>query len=76
MKNEILKLASTKGVWAALSIALIFYILKSQKKKNKKQEKKDLEYQEIISNLTDEINITKEKKKDIEEIKSHLINQQ
>ncbi|WP_242824467.1 BhlA/UviB family holin-like peptide, partial [Clostridium botulinum] len=29
METEILKLASSQGIWAALSVVLIFYILKA-----------------------------------------------
>ncbi|MCD3216326.1 BhlA/UviB family holin-like peptide, partial [Clostridium botulinum] len=38
MENEILKLASSQGIWAALSVVLIFYILKAQEKRDLKQE--------------------------------------
>ncbi len=76
MENEVLKLASTQGIWAALSIALIFYILKAQEKRDIKQEERELKYQEIISNLTDKLNVIEDVKKDVEEVKSYVISQQ
>jgi len=73
MDVEILKLASSQGVWAALSVALIFYILKAQEKRDIKQEERERKYQEVISTLTDKLNIIEEVKKDIEEVKSYII---
>ena len=35
---ELLKLFSVDGVWALLSAALIFYILKSQEKRDERQD--------------------------------------
>ncbi len=41
MEKEILTQAVSQGIWAVLSIFLLFYILKAQEKeiKNKKKEK-------------------------------------
>ncbi|SHJ35914.1 BhlA holin family protein [Lutispora thermophila DSM 19022] len=40
MENEIVKLALSQGIWAALSIVLIFYILKAQEKRDISQEER------------------------------------
>jgi hypothetical protein len=76
MEGEILKLASTQGIWAALSIALIFYILRTQEKRDIKQEEREFRYQEIISNLTDRLNVVEDVKKDVKEVKLYVINKQ
>lgn len=76
MAEEIIKLASTQGVWAALSVALIFYILKAQEKRDAKQDERESKYQEIISTLTDKLNIIEDVKKDIEEVKSYILTHQ
>ena len=73
MTDEILKLASTQGVWAALSVALIFYILKAQEKRYLKQDDREGKYQEIIATLTDKLNVIEDVKKDVEEVKSYLM---
>ncbi|WP_374048775.1 BhlA/UviB family holin-like peptide [uncultured Clostridium sp.] len=36
--EDFIKLASTQGIWSALSIVLIFYILKMQEKRYLKKE--------------------------------------
>ncbi|QUH19524.1 BhlA/UviB family holin-like peptide [Alkaliphilus sp. B6464] len=76
MENEVLKLASTQGVWAALSVALIFYILKAQEKRDIKQEERECNYQQIISNLTNKLSVIEDVKKDVEEVKSYILTQQ
>lgn len=73
MENELSKLASTQGIWAALSVALIFYILKAQEKRDDKQDQREKNYQDIISKLTEEFNIVENVKKDVEEIKVHIL---
>lgn len=63
LENELLKLASSQGIWAALSVALIFYILKAQEKRDTKQEEREKNYQAIIQQLTQEFNIIEDVKK-------------
>lgn len=72
MENKIVELASTQGIWAALSVALIFYILKTQEKRDIRQEEREQNYQGIISKLTDKLNIVEDVKKDVEDIKNHV----
>ncbi|WP_432662949.1 BhlA/UviB family holin-like peptide [Wukongibacter baidiensis] len=72
MEEKILELASTQGIWTALTVALIFYILKNQEKRDSRQEDREKKYQEIISNLTDKLNLVEDVKKDVEEIKEYV----
>lgn len=72
MEAELVKLAASQGIWAALSVGLIFYILKTQEKRDSKQEQREHKYQEIISNLTDKLTIIEDVKKDMEEVKVYI----
>ncbi len=72
MENEFIKLASSQGIWAALSVALIFYILKAQEKRDTRQEEREVNYQSIISKLTDKLNIIEDVKRDVEDIKDFV----
>ena len=72
MDTELLKIATSQGVWAALSVALILYILKAQEKRDLKQEEREKNYQDIISKLTDKFNIVEDVEKDVKEIKKHI----
>ncbi|MCT4508245.1 MAG: BhlA/UviB family holin-like peptide [Tepidibacter sp.] len=72
MEKEVLQLASTQGVWAVLAVGLIFYILKSQEKRDIRQEEREKNYQGIISNLTEKFHIIEEVKQDVEDIKESI----
>ncbi|EQB86410.1 membrane protein implicated in regulation of membrane protease activity [Clostridium punense] len=73
MENEIMSAALTQGVWAVLSVFLLFYILKAQDKRDQKQEEREKNYQDIISKLTDKLGIVDDVKKDVEFIKEHVM---
>lgn len=72
MESKILELAATQGVWSALSVGLIYYILKNQEKRDLRQEERESKYQRIISNLSEKFNVVEDVKKDVEEIKTIL----
>jgi len=74
MEEHLYELATTQGIWALLSIALIFYILKTQEKRDTRQEERESSYQTIISGLSEKLNIVEDIKNDISEIKKSLKN--
>lgn len=73
MENEILTAALSQGIWSVLSVFLLFYILRTQEKRDQKQEEREQNYQDIISKLTDKLGIVDEVKKDVEYIKQYVI---
>lgn len=73
MENEIMNTALSQGIWAVLSVFLLFYILKAQEKRDQKQEEREKNYQEIITKITDKLCVVEEVKKDVEEIKQYII---
>lgn len=73
MENEIVTAALSQGVWAVLSVFLLFYILKAQEKRDEKQDERERNYQDIISQITDKLIIVEEMKKDVEDIKQYVI---
>jgi beta-lactamase regulating signal transducer with metallopeptidase domain len=75
MTNELLKLATSQGIWATLAIILIFYILKAQEKRDEKQELREKNYQKIILKLTKEFELIQDIQKNITEIKKHIDNE-
>jgi len=72
VENEMIKLAMSQGIWAVMSVSLLFYILKNQEKRDEKQEEREKNYQEIISKITDKLSIIEDVKKDVEDIKQML----
>jgi uncharacterized membrane protein YgaE (UPF0421/DUF939 family) len=72
MTESLVTNAASQSIWAGLSILLIFYILKNQEKRDLRQEEREFNYQKIISELNNQLNISKEIKVDVEEIKDIL----
>lgn len=73
MEEKLIELASSQGIWTTLAVALIFYILKYQEKRDKKQEEREIKYQDIISKLTDKIDIIEDIKRDVSDLKDYLL---
>ena len=46
--------------------------MENQEKRDLGQEEREEKYQEIISNLTDKLNLVEDVKKDVEEIKDYV----
>lgn len=72
MEEKLFDVAATQGIWAVLSISLIFYILKAQEKRDTRQEEREKNYQNIITMLSDKLDIVEDIKNDISEIKNSL----
>lgn len=72
MEEKIIELASSQGIWTVLTVALIFYILKNQEKRDLRQEERESKYQNIITNLTEKLNLVEEIKEDISKIKNFV----
>lgn len=70
MESTIVDAALTQSIWAGLSIALIFYILKKQELRDKIQAEREEKYQYIIKNLTDKLNVVEELREDIQDVKA------
>ena len=64
-----LEAAASNGVWAALSLALIFFILRAQEKRDAKQDEREQNYQKIIEELTQKLNIVADMQGNIERIR-------
>jgi glucosamine 6-phosphate synthetase-like amidotransferase/phosphosugar isomerase protein len=72
MEEKIIEIAATQGIWTLLSIMLIFYIIKTQEKRDLRQEEREESYQNIISSLTNKLNLVEDIKEDVEQIKDSL----
>lgn len=62
MKEFFMELVSEQGIWTALSIILIFYIIKKEENRDQKQEQREAKYQEIIDGLSTKLNVVMEVK--------------
>lgn len=64
--NDFISYFAPEGVWAILSLILIFYIIKGQEKRDERQDERDKKYQNIITDLTKALQELNEIKKILE----------
>ncbi|WP_286911043.1 BhlA/UviB family holin-like peptide [Clostridium sp. UBA1652] len=74
MESELVKMAATQGIWAGLSLVLIFYILKNQEKRDNTQEEREKNYQNIINQLTDKLETLDSISNEIIDLKKNILN--
>ncbi len=65
MWDEILKVALANGIFAALFVALLVYVLKDTSAREKK-------YQDTIDKLSKHLEVVEEVKEDVEDVKTML----
>lgn len=53
--DAILNKALSQGLGYALFVVLLFYVLKQQEKRDVKSEERELKYQEIIKDITQDL---------------------
>ncbi|WP_353093997.1 BhlA/UviB family holin-like peptide [Tissierella praeacuta] len=54
-------------------MALIFYILKNQEKRDLRQEEREMKYQNIISSLCEKLSLIEDIKDDVSKIKNFVL---
>lgn len=62
MEQEIIKVAATQGLWALLFVALLFWVLRENAKREDN-------YQQLLQDLTDKLGILEDVQRDVGEIK-------
>ena len=62
MEQEIIKLAASQGLWAVLFVALLFWVLRENAKR-------EGNYQQLLQELTSKLVILEDVQRDVREIK-------
>lgn len=72
MEDFMLEAALSQGIWAVVAVALLIYIVKSNEKRDLRQEKREENYQKLLSDLTEKFSVLTSIQNDIEDIKSYI----
>lgn len=65
MEQEIIKVAATQGLWALLFVALLFWVLRENAKREDN-------YQQLLQDLTGKFGILEDVQRDVGEIKQTI----
>ena len=72
MEEQLISLATEHGIWAIMSIALLFYILKKQEERDSAQDEREKKYQNLLSELSQRLDIVASIRNDVEYIKEKV----
>lgn len=70
--DELVRAALSQGLGYALFVWLLMYVLKTQEKRDVKQEERENKYQDLLHKLTEKFSIIENIQDDVKEIKSKL----
>ncbi len=73
METTILDAALTQGIWAVIAVFLLIYVVKENQKMDKRQEEREVNYQTIITKLTEEFGVLKTVREDVAELKEYML---
>lgn len=72
MENELIELISSQGITVFFSVAMLFYIMKSQEKRDEMQNDREKNYRLLFEELTTKFNVINEIQKDVAKILNNL----
>lgn len=73
METTILEVALKQGIWAAVAVFLLLYIVKSNEKRDIRQEEREQNYQSVINKLTEAFSVLHTIRDDIAQIRECFI---
>lgn len=62
--------AVSQGIWAVVAIFLLFYVVKSNEKRDTKQEEREQNYQKLLSELTEKFSVLNHIQSDLDDIRN------
>lgn len=72
MEATILDAALSQGIWAVVAVFLLIYIVKANEKRDLRQEEREKNYQELISTLTEKLEVLDMVRDDVAGIKEYV----
>lgn len=73
MESWMTEAVVSQGIWAVIAVFLLTYIVKSNEKRDTKQEEREKAYQTIISQLAEQLGSLNEVRDDVKEMKAYLM---
>ena len=73
MEQEVMKLAMTQGLWAVLFVALLFYVLRNNEKREERLlgclEQMGEQYENLSADVKETRDVVKEVREDVKDLK-------
>lgn len=74
MEQALIEAATTQGIWVLLFVFLFFYTIKNNEKLIEKQDQRDANYQQLLSDMTEKYSIIEDIRESVVEIRKQIEN--
>lgn len=72
MEQALIEAATTQGIWVLLFVSLFLYTIKNNEKLVEKQDKREENYQKLLSDMTEKYAIVEDIRNSVDEIQKKM----
>lgn len=72
MEQALIEAATTQGIWVLLFISLFLYTIKNNEKLVEKQDKREENYQKLLSDMTEKYAVVEDIRNSVDEIQKKM----
>ncbi len=72
MEQALIEAATTQGIWVLLFVSLFLYTIKNNEKLVEKQDKREENYQKLLSDMTEKYSVVEDIRNSVDEIQKKV----
>ena len=72
LEQALIEAATTQGIWVLLFISLFLYTIKNNEKLVEKQDQREVNYQKLISDMTEKYAVVEDIRNSVDEIQKKM----
>ena len=72
MEQALIEAATTQGIWVLLFVSLFIYTIKNNEKLVEKQDKREENYQKLLSDMTEKYAVVEDIRNSVDEIQKKM----
>ena len=72
LEQALIEAATTQGIWVLLFISLFLYTIKNKEKLVEKQDQREVNYQKLLSDMTEKYAVVEDIKNSVDEIQKKV----
>ena len=72
MEQALIEAATTQGIWVLLFVSLFLYTIKNNEKLVKKQDQREVNYQKLLSDMTEKYAVVEDIRNSVDEIQKKM----
>lgn len=72
LEQALIEAATTQGIWVLLFVSLFMYTIKNNEKLVEKQDKREENYQKLLSDMTEKYSVVEDIRNSVDEIQKKV----